>query len=157
MTPLHAVQVGNQTEIIDPRSGSEKTQYPGKTGRSRRGALLLHLQWVVNHDWAGNTYCHDRLLVQYLERPGHPRNCARPFIRSATCGRDLQSSWLQRGMWAVRPDDQGDHQRSYGNNFACSKVGEGLKIPGPDTSTRKLGDCAGPRQIFLGFRNFLRS
>jgi hypothetical protein len=75
----------------------------------------------------GALYCHDRLLVQYLERPGHPHNCERSFIRSASCRRDLQPAGLQRGMWKVRPDDQDDHQRSCGSKAVWARVGGPLK------------------------------
>jgi hypothetical protein len=102
-----------------------------KIGQSRAGALLLHLCGLYTANWLGRgaPYCHDRLLVQHLERPGHPRNCERSFIRSASCSRDLQPSWLPRRMWAVRPDDQDNHQRSCGNNFACAGVGGVLRTP----------------------------
>jgi hypothetical protein len=81
-------------------------------------------RWLVGF---GASYCHDRLLVQYLERPGHPHNCERSFIRSASCGRDLQPAGLQRGMWKVRPDDQDDHRRGCGSKAVWARVGGALK------------------------------
>jgi hypothetical protein len=77
----------------------------------------------------GAPSCHDRLLVQYLERSGHPRDCERSFIHSASCKRDLQPAGLQRGMWQVRTNDQDDHRRSCGSNAVCARVGGALKTP----------------------------
>jgi hypothetical protein len=126
------------TPSLDRSVRVRKDTVSRKIRQLRRGALLLHLcgfynaaLWVLLPRLIGSgaSYCHDRMLVQYLERPGHPRNCERSFIHSASCERNLQPAGLQREMWKVRPDDQDDHRGSCGGKAVFERVGGTLNTP----------------------------